>query len=351
MAEGQAQAQAGTRAQAQASQASDAPTVAAHLDKAEGRVGDVFVLTVTTVGLRAIPTNLPTQLELAPFEVVGAEPALVEEKDLGNNRVSRRFQLRVSVYETGELTLPPVDVTWIDQEGQVAKVKTAPVPVKIVSLLANEPNPQLKEASGPVTVLRPDYTLAYLGGGVIAAALGAALAMVIHRRIKARAAIRPAPPPRPPHQIALEKLDHLARTGFGPDADMQRLYFQLSEVLREYLGARFAFRALEMTTEELVDRLSSRATTLMGTLGGSPNPPAMGSGGQSPPAPHAIRGVVVGEIAGWLASCDLVKFAKLQPAPGDARGALETAIRIVESTRPRPPSNPVAAPPAVEAVR
>jgi hypothetical protein len=40
---------------------------------------------------------------------------------------------------------------------------------------------------------------------------------------------------------------------------MQRLYFQLSEVLREYLGARFAFPALEMTTEELVDRLQNRA--------------------------------------------------------------------------------------------
>ena len=52
-------------------------------------MGDVFVLTVTTVGLRAIPTNLPTQLELAPFEVVGGDPALVEEKDLGDGRVSR----------------------------------------------------------------------------------------------------------------------------------------------------------------------------------------------------------------------------------------------------------------------
>ena len=144
--------------------------------------------------------------------------------------------------------------------------------------------------------------------------------MVIHRRIKARAQLRPAPPPRPAHQIALDKLDHLARTGFGPEADMQVLYFQLSEVIREYLGARFAFPALEMTTEELIDHLPKRVP----------------------------RGVVVGEIAGWLAGCDLVKFAKQQPAPGDARGALETAIRIVESTRPRPPTTP-AAPPALEA--
>jgi hypothetical protein len=301
----------------------DVPTVAAHLDRTEGRVGDLFVLTVTAVGLRVIPANLPTKLELAPFEVLGEDPALVEEKDLGNGRVSRKFQVRVSVYETGELTLPAIDVTWIGKDGRVARARTKPVPVKIVSLLANEPNPGLKEPTAPVTVYRPDYTLAYLGGGVIAAGLGAALAMIIHRRIKARAAIRPAPPPRPPHQIALDKLDHLARTGFGPDADMQVLYFQLSEVIREYLGARFKFPALEMTTEELMDHLPRRVP----------------------------RGVVVGEIAGWLATCDLVKFAKLQPPPGDARGALETAIRIVESTRPRPPINPpAAAPPSAEVV-
>lgn len=295
--------------------ATEKPTVAARLDKTEGRIGDVFQLTVTAVGLRAVPTNLPTRLEIEPFEVVGGDP-VVEEKDLGNGRVSRSFQVKVSVYETGELALPPIAVTYIGKDGQVGREKTKPVPLKIVSLLANEPNAELKEPAAPVTVLKPDYTLAYLGGGVIACGLGAFLALIIHRRLKARGALRPAPPPLPPHQIALDKLDHLARTGFGPDADMQLLYFQLSEVVREYLGARFAFPALEMTTEELVERLQKRAP----------------------------RGVVIGEIAGWLAGCDLVKFAKLRPLEPEARGALETAIRIVESTRPRPQPNPAPAP-------
>ncbi len=44
----------------------------------------------------------------------------------------------------------------------------------------------------------------------------------------------------------------------------------------------------------------------------------------------------MGEVAGWLAGCDLVKFAKVTPSDFEARGALETAIRIVEATRPRP---------------
>jgi hypothetical protein len=46
------------------------------------------------------------------------------------------------------------------------------------------------------------------------------------------------------------------------------------------------------------------------------------------------------EIEGWLSACDLVKFAKISPSPEQARGALETAIRMVEATRPRPELQP-----------
>jgi hypothetical protein len=74
-----------------------------------------------------------------------------------------------------------------------------------------------------------------------------------------------------------------------------------------------------MTTEELVAELEGRAP----------------------------RGLAPGEIAGWLSGCDLVKFAKLAPPPAEARGALETAIRMVEATRPRfetPAASPSAEP-------
>jgi hypothetical protein len=95
--------------------------------------------------------------------------------------------------------------------------------------------------------------------------------------------------------------------------------FELSEIIREYLGARFSFDSLELTTEELVLRLRRRVPI------------------------QEMRGFVLGEVEGWLAGCDLVKFAKVSPSMAEARGALETGIRIVESSRPRP--EPAAPPP------
>jgi hypothetical protein len=285
----------------------DAPTVAARLDKSEGRVGDVFVLSVTSIGPRNVSTNLPTQLDLAPFEVLGGDPEL-EATDLGDGRVRRTFSLKVAAYEPGALSVPPIPVTYIGTGGHVLSRRTEPVPVKITSLLANEPDPKLKDPAAPVAVYREDLRLVYLAGAIVAAALGALIAIAVRRRLRNRASLRPAPPPRPAHEVALERLDQLARNNLGNGADTQAFYFQLSEIVRDYLGTRFEFLALEMTTEELIDQLSRRAP----------------------------RGLVLGEIAGWLGGCDLVKFAKLVPGDHEARGALETAIRIVESTRPRP---------------
>ena len=52
---------------------------------------------------------------------------------------------------------------------------------------------------------------------------------------------------------------------------------------------------------------------------------------------------MLGEIQGWLSACDLVKFAKISPTAAEARGALESAIRIVTATAARAVA-PVAAP-------
>jgi hypothetical protein len=310
----------------------DAPTVTARADRAQAHVGDPIVVTVTAIGKRSVPVNLPGTLDLGPFSLLDRKEA---EQDLGDGRMRREFTLTVAAYEPGEPELPALEVTYLGKAGDVRTARAAPVPIKIASLIANEPEPALKEAAPPVHVLEKNLLLVYLAGGLLAAALGALVTWAIVRRLRARASFRPGPPPRPAHEIALEKLDRLGTYGFLENADNRPFYFAVSEVIREYLGARFGFDSLELTTDELVAELRRRATRDLG--------------------------IHVGEIQGWLSACDLVKFAKISPSAAEARGTLETAIRIVSSTRPRveeaapgaaPGASPPAAPgPAVEATR
>jgi hypothetical protein len=292
----------------------DAPTVTARTDKSEGHVGDKIPFIITSVGPRAMPVVLPANLELDKFTELSRT---LEETDLGDGRMRRQFTLGIAAYEPGSFEIPSVELTYFGPDGSVKSVRTQPLPFTLKSLIANEPEPKLKENADSVPVIQRDYLVLYIAGGLAAAGLGALIALLVRRRLRNRRPAAPPTPPRPAHEVAMDKLDRLgALLAQGIDGDLRPFIFQLSEAIREYLGGRFGFDSLELTIEELVARM------------------------QCVPA-EELRGVLGSEIEGWLSGCDLVKFAKVSPSPEQARGALETAIRMVEATRPRP------APPAL----
>lgn len=305
-------ATAGSETSGAASAASDAPTVAARIDRVEGvaiHVGDSLTLTVTAVSRRGTPVNLPNVLDLTPFSMLaGADARSESEKDLGDGHVRHEFALKIAAYEPGDLVVPAIEVTYLGPSGDVRQTRTQPIRVKIASLIANEPEPALKEGAPPVTVWKRDLTLVYIAGGLLAAGLGALITWMIVRKLRQKIVVRPGPPPRPAHEVALERLDRLGAYGFLENADNRPFYFAVSEVIRDYLGSRYGFDSLELTTDELMLELRRRAG----------------------------RTIVLDEIERWLSACDLVKFAKVSPAATEARGSLELAIRIVESTRPPP---------------
>ena len=283
----------------------DAPTVAARVDRAEAHVGDPIHLELVAIGKSAVPVNLPSTLELGPFSLLDRKES---EQNLGDGRIKRQFTLTIAAYEPGAKQVPAIEVTYLGPRGDVRTARTAPVKVKIASLIANEPEPAIKDAAPPVTVMEENLWPAYIAGALCAAGLGALLTMLIVRRLRARRGERPGPPPRPAHEVALEKLDRLGAYGFLENADNRPFYFAVSEIIREYLGGRYGFDSLELTTDELCAELRRQAG----------------------------RELVLGEIQGWLSACELVKFAKISPSAAEARGALESAIRIVTTTRPVP---------------
>jgi len=284
----------------------DAPTVSVRVDLDEVAVGDVISLVITSIAPSKVAINLPTQLSLQPFELLNRSQS---ETDLGDGRMRREFVLQIAAFQPGNHVVPPVPLTYLGGGGAVRTVSSSEVKVRIKSLIVNEPEPTLKPDSPPVRVYEDRLWPAYLLGGLMAAGAGLLLGFWLRRRWRDRKVVRPLPPPRPAHEIAFEKLDRLGAE-LQPDMDLRPFYFQLSETLREYLGNRFGFDSLELTTDELMAELERR--------------------------PH--RQLVMGQVQGWLSACDLVKFAKIAPTDIEARGALETAIQIVTATRARPDS-------------
>ena len=105
----------------------------------------------------------------------------------------------------------------------------------------------------------------------------------------------------------MERLDALKAGPLLEEASFKRFYFEVSEIIREYLGGRYGFDSLEMTTTELLATLRERP----------------------------LSSVELSAVERFQSDCDLVKFAKYSPARPEAQECLEAAYRIVHATRPR----------------
>lgn len=287
----------------------DTPTVAARVLQNEAHVGDTMTLIVTAVAPDRVPVNLPANLDLSPFELVDRS---LREKALGDGKRQREFTFRIAAFEPGEHTIPAVTLTYLAKQGAVRSVSTEPLPIKIKSLLSNEPNPEAKPDAVPVSVTVQVRWPLYVAGGFLAALFGALIGSWLLSRWRKRTKFVYVPPPRPAHEVALEKLERLG-AAFAPVEDMRPFYFALSEILREYFGGRYGFDSLELTTDELLAELRR----------------------------HGRKPLVISDVEGWLAGCDLVKFARVSPSEDEARAALDAGIKFVVNTRPVPEPAPV----------
>jgi len=263
------------------------------------RVGEPFTMTITVTPRPGTTVNLPAAFSIAPFEVVA-------RREVPAGPGERAFQLAVVAWEAGELKLPPIPVAY-SVGGDSGEVKTEEIPVTVEATIVDQ-NAQPRPIAGPVAMRVRDLTLVWIGVGALGG-IGLVLgAMALWRRRRARgAAARGAAAAidtRSPEEIALAHLRELAERGLG-GSDPRPFYFRLTEIVRDYLGRRFGFDALELTTAELLGR--------MGT------------------AP--IRQ----DLARWLFACDLVKYARAPASADEARVELDQARTIVERCRPAPP--------------
>jgi hypothetical protein len=123
----------------------------------------------------------------------------------------------------------------------------------------------------------------------------------IHRRMT-HVAITP---PVPAHIRAKQKLQEALALISQP----KPFVIAVSDTTRTYLEERFQFRAPERTTEEFLRELA-------GT--------------------NLLAGEQKESLGEFLESCDLVKFAKYEPAETELHGLHHAAVKLVDETEPRP---------------
>lgn len=144
---------------------------------------------------------------------------------------------------------------------------------------------------------------------VLVALVFASLAFFAWRWWRRQRAQIPFVPPVPAHIRARQRL----RDALMLIAQPKPFCIAVSDAARAYLEDRFNFRAPERTTEEFLRELG--ATDLL----------------------HKQQKE---GLAGFLAGCDLVKFAKYEPGVTELRELYGSAMRLVDETAPREVQSP-----------
>jgi len=286
-------------------------------DRKRVYVGDPFTVVVTVIARAEVAVNLPTSLHLGPFSQLGQ--AEESRETLDNGKVKHVFRFRVAGYQVGDLKLGPIPVTYVPPRRAFAQGMSDPtqaVPALVLavpavtqtvsSVMANEPSPQLKKNAPPMPIMVEDRRLKIALIVIAALLLGALLGAIAYWLYRRRKRTGPPPPPlRPAHEIALEKLAAVREAGFLERGEMKEFYLGVSEAVREYLGNRYGFDSLELTTSELEDEMRSKDLT----------------------------GITHRELLHFLGDCDLVKFAKYIPPLEEAERSFAQAEHIVHATK------------------
>ena len=157
----------------------------------------------------------------------------------------------------------------------------------------------IRPLKGPVEIPSTYGWLWWVLAGVVAMAA----AWLLWRKLRFK---KTAPQPAvviPPHRKAKDRLRGAGELMSDPYAFCSLV----SDVLRNYVEERFNLHAPERTTEEFMDEL--RTSTQL-----RPD--------------HKLL------LEDFLSRCDLVKFARFEPAEPELRSLLESAERFVDETAP-----------------
>ena len=174
--------------------------------------------------------------------------------------------------------------------------------------LAHSSTNQLRDIKPPIYIASA-WTWVWLGLGLL---LLAAVALWAWNYWDERRRNMKLTPPVPAHVIARQKLEQ-ALALIGRPKEFCTL---VSDTIRWYLEERFEFRAPERTTEEFLYELQNT---------------------------NLLNADQKASLSEFLQRCDLVKFAKYEPAEPELRDLHASALRLVSETEPRPAATEAAA--------
>ena len=282
-------------------------TVSATTDTSIYKVGDFINYQIEITHEKGLTTYLPSVKD--SIKTLEYLQTLPEEKKEVNNKIIERYNFIFSKYDSAQVTIPSVTIEYIDVGGSVKKsIRTNPITITVRTLPVNVEE-DIRDVKEPLKL-----PLNWLLIGLIVLGIFALLiaAYFIYKYYKKKNELTEKLIPEikiPPHEIAIARLTELEQKKLWQNGFVKEFHSDVTEIVRQYFEDRFSFRALEMTSAEILGVLSY-----------------MEEGKK-----------ITGISDSFFSNADLVKFAKFEPMPKVNEEMMKQAYEIVNMTIPAPP--------------
>jgi hypothetical protein len=271
------------------------------LDRAAAQIAEPLTLTLTASAPAGVSITLPRdQTKLGSLNVL----QISDQPDVptDNGRQWTR-QYRLESLTAGKQMIPAISVAFVDgrqanSSSQV--VSSRPLELTVTSVLEGTPDPlkfrDIKDVVDlPADIQSSPAWIAWSFAGASLLAVAGVALLVWPTRDRQLS----------PDQWAVTELERLEREGLIETGQTQLFYFQLTDIVRQYIEQRFDIAAPKLTTAEFLDQVTRHD--------------ALGQSQQ-------------GLLRAFLSAADLVKFACFEPTADDARQGIATARHLIEQS-------------------
>ncbi|MBM3434747.1 MAG: hypothetical protein FJY07_00855 [Bacteroidetes bacterium] len=213
---------------------------------------------------------------------------------------------KITCFDSGYYAIPPIKIGYKKPGDALLQTAETPAILLTVSSVSVNTQEDIRDIKKP---LEAPFTLKEAMPWIIGLFFfGLVVYGVIYylkKRKKAEPVFRsPVRLKIPAHQVALDALENLRQRKLWQSGMIKDYYTELTEIIREYILAKFNIHAPELTSDEILSALNYTATD---------------QGAKQ----------LLGQT---FVIADLVKFAKMQPLPAEHDTSLSNAVSFVKAT-------------------
>ena len=282
-------------------------TINVELDTNRILIGDQVNMQIEIIKSGNASVIFPAFEENLTDEIEIVNKSGIDSAELDNNKIALYQNLTITAFDSGLLYIPPVNFLYITNGFSDTLSSSANYlevfPVKI------DTTGTIRDIKG---LYRAPYSLGEVYPYILALIfLGLLVWFIIYymeRKKKDEPILRRVRPPEMPHVIAMRELDKLKAEKLWQQNKIKLYYTRLTEIIRMYIERRFEIKAMEETSNEILNEFQERE----------------------------IENINYSILEQLLNLADLVKFAKGEPLPDENITHMENAYTFVKNTKYQP---------------